>query len=145
MYKKILVALDNSPADQTMLPHIAELAKIHHSDLLLVHVADGWVARNFDQFALKESEEMIKDRKYLEITAKQLRNKQLHVKTHLALGEPSQEILKLAAEQKCDLIAMTSHGHRFFADIFFGSTIEEVRHQSPIPLLIHPQPSQPHF
>jgi nucleotide-binding universal stress UspA family protein len=136
MYKKILVALENSSADQSLLPHITELAKTLHSHLLLVHVADGWAARYFDDFYLKESEEMVADRRYLEEVAKKLREQLIEVSTHLALGNPPQEILKTAQEEKCDLIAMTSHGHRFFADILYGSTIEEVRHQTSIPLLI---------
>ena len=118
MYKKILVALDNSPVDQGLLPHIAELAKIHHSHLLLVHVAEGWTARHYDELLLKESEEMIKNRNYLESAAKKLRAQGLEVSTALALGEPSQEILNISEQEKCDPIAMTSHGHRFLADLF---------------------------
>jgi nucleotide-binding universal stress UspA family protein len=136
MYKKILVALENSSADQCLLPHISELAQFHQSHLLLVHVADGWVARHYNELLLNESEEMIKDRQYLEEAANSLKEKGLQVSTYLALGEPSQEILDVAKKEHCDLIAMTSHGHRFLADIFYGSTIEEVRHQSSIPLLI---------
>ena len=136
MYKKILVALENSVADQTLLPHITELAKFHKSHLFLVHVADGWVARHYDDMLLNESEEMIKDRQYLKETAENLKLTGLEVSTHLALGDPPKEILTLAEKESCDLIAMTSHGHRFFADIFYGSTIEEVRHESLIPLLI---------
>jgi nucleotide-binding universal stress UspA family protein len=136
MYKKILVALDNSEADHSIIPHITELAKIHQSQLLLLHVADGWVARHFDELQLKESEEMKKDRRYLERLAHRLRDQGLEVRAELALGNPPEEILKVAEEEACDLIAMTSHGHRFFADFFYGSTIEEVRHQSSIPILI---------
>lgn len=136
MYKKILVALDTSPVDQSLLPHVAALAKIHHSHLILVHVAEGWVARHYNELQLKESDEMIKDREYMENAAKELRAHGLSVSTILALGEPSQEILNIAEKEQCDLIAMTSHGHRFFADLILGSTIEEVRHQSNIPLLI---------
>lgn len=136
MYKKILIALDHSPADQSLLPHVIALAKYHHSQLVLLHVADGWVARNYEEFVLKDSEEMIQDRHYLEQTADQIKIEGLEVITRLALGEPSQEILKIAEEEQCDLIAMTSHGHRFLADLFYGSTIEEVRHQSRIPILI---------
>ncbi len=136
MYKKILVALDNSPVDQSLLPHIAALAKIHHSHLLLVHVAEGWAARHFSDLLLKESEEMQKDRRYLEAAAEKLRAQGLSVRTILALGEPSMEILEIAQKEKCELIAMTSHGHRFLADLFLGSTIEEVRHESSIPLLV---------
>jgi manganese transport protein len=136
MYKKILVALDNSPVDKSLLAHIADLAKIHHSHLLLVHVAEGWVARHFTDLLLKDSDEMIKDRAYLEKAANKLLEKGLQVSTILALGEPSKEILKIAKKEKCDLIAMTSHGHRFFADLILGSAIEEVRHRSSVPLLV---------
>ena len=72
MYQKILVALENSPADQSILPQIAQLARRLGSELLLLHVADGWVARNFNQLKLAESEEMKTDREYLEKTAAQL-------------------------------------------------------------------------
>src|SRR5438128_7622280 len=65
MYRKILVALENSHADETLLPHVAGLAKLHGSGLLLVHVADGFVARNYEQLGLAESREMKEDRVYL--------------------------------------------------------------------------------
>jgi manganese transport protein len=136
MYQKILVALENGRADKSLLPHIAELAKLHNSKLLLVHVADGWVARNFDKLQLRESQEMVEDRAYLEETAAELKKQGLAVETFLALGDPPTEILKTAEKEQCDLIAMTTHGHRLLADIFYGSTIEEVRHRSMIPLLI---------
>ncbi len=136
MYRKILVALENSRADQSMLPHVAELAKRLGSELLLVHVADGWVARNFNQLKLAESDEMKADRLYLNETAARLRAEGLTVSAHLALGDPPQEILKTAEAEGCDLIAMTSHGHRFLADFILGSTIHEVRHKTTIPILV---------
>jgi len=136
MYKKILVALENGPADETILPHVAELAPRFGSELLLLHVADGWAARNFNTLELAESEEMKDDRAYLEKIAAALRAQNLSVTTQLALGNPPAEILKIAAAEKCDLIAMTSHGHRFFGDLFHGSTITEVRHKTSIPILV---------
>jgi len=136
MYKKILITLENGPADETILPHIAELAQRFGSALLLLHVADGWAARNFNKLELAESEEMKDDRAYLEKIASELRQKNLTVTTLLALGDPPAEILKIAAGEQCDLIAMTSHGHRFFGDLFHGSTITQVRHNTQIPLLV---------
>jgi universal stress protein A len=136
MYKKILVALENSPADKTMLPQIAQLAKILGSELLLLHVADGWAARSFDQLKLAESEEIKNDRAYLEKIAEGLRAEKLIVSTRLAMGNPPTEILKIAEAEDCKLIAMTSHGHRFFGDIFHGSTITEVRHRTHIPIFL---------
>lgn len=136
MYKKILVALENGRADQSLLPHIAQLAKLHHSKLLLVHVADGFVARNFNQLNLIESDEMKEDRAYLENAAGNLRNDGLTVDTCLALGDPAEGILKTADEGHCDLIAMTAHGHRLLGDLLFGSTINEVRHRAQVPVLL---------
>jgi manganese transport protein len=136
MYKRILVALENSRADNALLPHVAELARHFHSELLLVHVADGWVARNFERMKLAESEEMQEDQTYLNKKAHELRVKGLIVKTLLALGEPSTEILRAACQEHCDLIAMAMHGHRFIGDLVLGSTIHEVRHKSLIPILL---------
>jgi nucleotide-binding universal stress UspA family protein len=136
MYKKILVALDASTADESVVPHVAQLAKLLGSSLLLLHVADGWVARNYDTLQLADSEEMKKDRSYLESIAARMRADGLNVATKLALGDPPTEVLKAAESEGCDLIAMTTHGHRLIGDIFFGSTIEQVRHASQIPLLI---------
>ncbi len=136
MYRKILVALENSAADRSLLPHIAELARQFGSQLLLVHVADGWVARNYEKLRLNESPEMREDRAYLAQTAAELAAQGLTVSTHLALGNPPVEILKTATAENCDLIAMTSHGHRFVADLLLGSTIHEVRHNTSIPVLL---------
>jgi nucleotide-binding universal stress UspA family protein len=136
MYRKILVALENGRADASLLPHVESLAQLAHSELLLLHVADGFAARHFDQLKLAESEEMKADREYLEKAATDLRGKGLSVATHLALGDPPREIIKTAEREHCDLIAMTTHGHRFIGDLIFGSTIHEVRHGTSIPVLL---------
>jgi nucleotide-binding universal stress UspA family protein len=136
MYKKILVALENSRSDESLIPHVTEFAQKFGAGLLLIHVADGWVARNFEHLKLRESEEMRDDRKYLEKVAKKLSDEGIEVETHLAMGDPPTEILKAAAKEKCDLIAMTTHGHRLIGDIIFGSTIHEVRHRSSVPILL---------
>jgi len=136
MYRKILVALENSRADASLLPHVTELATQFGSRLLIVHVADGWAARNFSQLKLAESDEIKADRAYLEKTAAELRLTGLEVTAHLAMGDPATEILKTAEAEKCDLIAMTSHGHRLIGDIVYGSTINEVRHKTAIPVLL---------
>jgi manganese transport protein len=136
MYRKILIALDNSPADDSILAQVAELARHFGSAVLLLHVADGFAARSFEQLKLAESEEMKADRAFLEKTAEEFRAKKLSVETRLALGNPPTEILKIAEAEHCDLIAMAGHGHRLFGDIFHGSTITQVRHKTTIPILI---------
>lgn len=136
MYRKILVTLDNSPTDRAMIPHISALAKLHDSQLLLLHVADGWAARHYERFQLADSEEMKADRAYLEKTAAGLRGDGLTVETLLELGDPAEGILRTARKENCDLIAMTTHGHRFLKDLFYGSTITRVRHQATVPVLL---------
>ena len=136
MYKKILVALDNSETDRAMFPHNAELARLHGSQLFLLHVADGWAARYYDLLNLAPSEEMKGDREYLENVATELRAQGIETSARLALGDPATGILKAAQEENCDLIAMTTHGHRLFKDLLYGSTITQVRHRARVPVLL---------
>jgi len=136
MYKRILVAVENSPADRTILEHVAGLAKLTGAELLLVHVADGWAARNFDQLQLRESEEMRSDRAYLEGLRADLATRGFTVQTKLAMGDPATELIRTADEQHVDLIAMSTHGHRFFADVLYGATADRVRHLVKVPVLL---------
>jgi universal stress protein A len=136
MYHHILIPLENSPADETILMHIKPLARMTGAKLLLVHVADGWVARNFNQLQLAESEEMTQDRDYLEKRTRDLTDEGFSCEAVLALGEPSDEIVKLAREKNVDLIAMTTHGHRLISDILYGATADKVRHAVEVPVLL---------
>ncbi len=139
MYRRILVALDTTPSDQELLLQVTELARLLRSDLLLLHVADGWVARNFEKLKLAESEEMKQDRSYLEDMAAQWRTEAgPGIEIQLALGDPVTRILEVASDAGCDLIAMASHGHRLVGDIFRGATIEAVRHRARVPLWVAP-------
>ena len=135
MYRHILIPLENSDADETILGHIKPLARMTGAKLLLVHVADGWVARNFNQLQLAESEEMKQDRVYLEKRSRELAAEGFSCEAVLALGEPSDQIIKLVHEKDVDLIAMTTHGHRFISDILHGATADKVRHQVDVPVL----------
>ena len=136
MYHRILVAIEHSPADQAILDHVKQLAAEFGSELHLVHVADGWVARNFDQLQLRESEEMKDDREYLERVAADLTARGLKVSTELALGDPADELIRLAQERNVDLLAMSTHGHRFLNDLLRGTTVNRVRHLVKIPILL---------
>jgi nucleotide-binding universal stress UspA family protein len=136
VYQHILIPLENSPADETILIHIKPLARMSRAKLLLVHVADGWVARNFNQLQLAESEEMKEDRAYLEKRSRELTSEGFSCDAVLALGEPSDEIIKLAREKDVDLIAMTTHGHRLISDILYGATADKVRHEVDVPVLL---------
>jgi nucleotide-binding universal stress UspA family protein len=136
MYSKILVPVENSANDQVILNHLEGLVALTGAKLILVCVAHGWVARNFDQLRLRESEEMRKDREYLVTLCADLQSKGFQAEFILAYGEPSDEIIKIAREHQVDLIAMTTHGHRFISDLLYGSVSHDVRHAVDIPVLL---------
>lgn len=136
MYRKILVPVENSPNDQVILNHLQQLVALTGAKLILVCVAHGWVARNFDQLRLRESDEMRKDREYLIALCADLQNNGFQAEFILAYGEPSDEIIKIARENQVDLIAMTTHGHRFISDLLYGSVSHDVRHAVDIPVLL---------
>ena len=143
MYKRILVAIEHSAADNTILSHVSELARLTGAELHLVHVADGWVARNFDRLQLRESEEMKEDRDYLATLAADLRADGLTVSTELAMGDPADELIRLAEHRGVDLLAMSTHGHRFLNDLVRGTTVNRVRHLVKIPVLLVRAPRAP--
>ncbi len=136
MYHNILVAIENSRADRTILDHVQQLAKLTGASLLLVHVADGFAARHYDELKLRDSEEMMEDRKYLEGICAELAAHGFQTRTRLAMGDPATQLVKVANEEKVDLIAMSTHGHRFLNDLLHGSTADRVRHKVSVPVLM---------
>lgn len=136
MYKRILVPLEHSPYDEAIVDHVSRLARHCGATLVLIHVADGFAARNADQLQLRESEEMRHDREYLEAIVEHLEGHGVHAESVLAGGDPGSEIAVAADREGCDLIAMSTHGHRFVKDLLYGSVANDVRHRSRVPVLL---------
>ena len=136
MYKRILVAVEHSSADNAILAHIRPLARMCGSSLLLVHVADGWVARAYDELKLRESPEIQADRAYLEQLRATLAGEGFTVETRLAMGEPAAEIIRITQTEPVDLVAMATHGHKFLKDLVLGATVDKVRHEVVVPVLL---------
>ena len=134
MYRRILVAIENSAADQTIIEHVRQLATLTGAEVLLVHVADGWAARHFNDLNLRESDEIRADRAYLAKVAASLEG--LKVSTELAMGDPADQLIRLAEERHADLLAMSTHGHRFLSDVIHGTTVDRVRHIVKVPVLL---------
>ena len=136
VYTRILVPLENSPYDEAILAHVRRLARLCDAAILLIHVADGWAARNMAQLELRESEELRADRDYLNRLTTMLEEEGFSVDSVLAAGDPTSEIIEAAEREHCDLIAMSTHGHRFIKDLILGSVAESVRHRCTIPVLL---------
>jgi nucleotide-binding universal stress UspA family protein len=136
MYHRILVPVENSSYDERILDHVRQLAQYCGASVVLIHVADGWAARNIRHLNLRESEEMRGDREYIERLAARLSTQGLSAEALLASGDPSAEIAAAADREGCDLIAMSTHGHRFIGDLIYGSVANAVRHMTSVPVLL---------
>lgn len=138
MYAKILVALENSDADEAIIAHVRELAALHLSEVVLVHVADGFAARYQDALNLEDSAEIREDRAYLDRVRESLASARVAVRAVLEAGDPAARLVAVAENEKCDLIAMATHRHGMVQDVLRGSVAYSVRHRTQIPVLLVP-------
>jgi nucleotide-binding universal stress UspA family protein len=134
MYDNILVTLDTTPTDRVIIEHIKALAAIMHSRVVLLHVADGWAARMYGPDAV--SPEVSQDKAYLEGVAAEFKSAGISAEAALAYGDPASEIVKWIQEKGCDLVAMSTHGHRFIKDLLLGTTAPRVQHSVKVPVLL---------
>ena len=134
MYKTILLTLDGTPTDRAIIEHVKPLAKLAASRVVLLHVADGWAARTYGCDAV--SREINEDTAYLEKIRAEFRAEGINADADMAFGDPATEIVKWVGKKGCDLVAMSTHGHRFLGDLFFGTTASRVQHNISVPVLL---------
>ncbi len=134
MYNKILLTLDGTSTDRAIIDHIKQLAKITRSSLVLLHVADGWAARTYGADAV--GPEITEDTAYLERVRAELEGEGISTRAELAFGEPAAQIVRWIEKHGCDLVAMSTHGHRFLGDLFLGATAMRVQHRVSVPVLM---------
>jgi nucleotide-binding universal stress UspA family protein len=134
MYNKILVTLDATPTDRAIIEHVKDLAKCMHSCVVLLHVADGWAARTYGPDAV--SPEITEDTAYLQQVRAELLAANIPTDAELAYGDPAKEIIRWVEKKGCDLVAMSTHGHRFISDLLYGSASRKVRHAVDVPVLL---------
>jgi nucleotide-binding universal stress UspA family protein len=134
MYKTILVTLDGTPTDRAIIEHLKQLAKLMQSRLVLFHVATGVPAKVHGADAAgKEVEE---SKAYLEAVRQEFLAAGIKAEAELAYGDPVEEIVKRVHQKGCDLVAMSTHGHRLLADIVLGATASRVQHSISVPVLL---------
>jgi nucleotide-binding universal stress UspA family protein len=134
VYTTILVTLEGTPTDQAIIEHVKRLAKFAQGRVVLLHVADGWAARTYGPDAV--SPEIAEDTAYLAKVQSDFTGAGVPTETELAFGDPAAEIVKWVERKGCDLVAMSTHGHRFLADFFFGTTATRVQHSISVPVLL---------
>jgi universal stress protein A len=134
MYKTILVTVDGTPTDRAIIEHVKPLARLAGSRVVLLHVADGWAARTYGRDAV--SPEITQDTAYLSKIGEEFQSAGIPVQVELAYGDPVTEIVNWVERKGCDLVAMSTHGHRFLADLFLGTTASRVQHNIGVPVLL---------
>jgi universal stress protein A len=135
MYERILVTLDTTPTDRAIIDHVKALARaVHAQRVVLLHVADGWAARTHGADAV--SPEISEDTAYLARVEAEFRGEDIPTESALAFGDPTTEIVRWVEREGCDLVAMSTHGHRLVADIFLGTTASRVQHRIKVPVLL---------
>ena len=134
MYETILVTLDGTPSDRAIIEHVKQLATLAGSKVVLLHVADGWAARTYGPDAV--SPEIRGDMEYLAKTREEFQAAGIEAECEMAYGDPAREIIRWIQKRGCDLVAMSTHGHRFLADIFLGATANRVQHNVSVPVLL---------
>ena len=134
VYGTILVTLEGTATDRAIIEHVKELAALAQSRVVLLHVADGWAARNFGPDAV--SPEIAEDKAYLANVRAEFEASGIAAETELAYGNPASQIVNWIEHKGCDLVAMSTHGHRLLADVFLGATATRVRHSVDVPVLL---------
>ena len=134
-YNRILVTLDHTTLDQQALAHASALARAHGAELFLLHVEEDVTSQIYG--SLSSTAEVEAGQDYMDSLVSSLRHENLLVETAIRhSSEPQREIVRYAREIHPDLLVMGAHGHGGLKDLIFGNTIDPVRHQLNIPILV---------
>ncbi|MDI9339287.1 MAG: Nramp family divalent metal transporter [Sediminibacterium sp.] len=131
--RKIGVTVDFSSSDNKAISKAIQM-KAPGTVVLLIHVSESANAVVYGDNAsdMEREEDFVKLRQYEE----QLSTMGIKVETAMGFGNPKLEIPRLIKNQQCDLLVMGRHGHKTFKDLLLGATIDAVRHQIEIPLML---------
>src|SRR5438128_5950209 len=120
MYKTILVTLDGTSTDRAIIEHVKPLAKLADSRVVVLHVANGWAARTYGPDAV--SREILEDTAYLAKVRAEFQAAGISAEAEMAYGDPVSEIVKWVKQKGCDLVAMSTTGNGFRAELCFAAT-----------------------
>jgi manganese transport protein len=132
-YNKIAVALDFSEKDKTVLSHALGQGN-NNTTYMLIHVVESVSARIYEQDS--DDLESRKDKEHLEFYAQELKERGFNADAKLGFGNRSKEIIRLVKESGAEMLVIGAHGHSGIKDWIYGETIESVRHELKIPVLV---------
>lgn len=131
--RRIAVSLDFSAADEKLIAYAVAQGK-QDVTYILLHIVESASARYFGESS--DDYETRKDRERLEAFAEQLKKSGYAVEIVLGYKNRIREIVRIVKQAEADMLVMGAHRHRGLKDYIFGETIESVRHELNIPVLI---------
>ena len=133
VYNKIAIALDFSKDDARLIAHAIGQGN-NQTHFILIHVVESATTRLME----KETDDLEtrKDQEQLEHYVLQLKEKGHQAKGFLGFNERAKEIARIARESGADMLVIGAHGHSGIRDIIYGQTVDAVRHELKIPVLV---------
>jgi len=133
VYKKIAVALDFSENDPKILSAAFGQGSAD-TNYLLLHIVESASAKLHG----KESDdyETRKDKERMELYVTQLSEKGYHVRGQIGFRSRVKEIVRIVVENDADMLVIGAHGHTGLKDLLYGETINAVRHELKVPVLV---------
>ena len=133
VYRKIALTVDFSKHDEATIQHALSLGGKQAKYLLLHVVESAGAIRMKGEIMYMETEH---DRHNLAKYQKELEDLGYKVDVELGFGKSAQVITDIINMKQIDLLVMGAHGHKGIKDIIFGSTVDNVRHNVKVPVLI---------
>lgn len=133
VFNKIAVALDFSSDDHKLLSYALGQGN-PDSSYLLLHIVESAGAKLLG----KESDdyETRKDQEQLNNYVLQLRQKGYTVEAQIGFRSRVKEITRIVQENNADMLVIGAHGHTGLKDFIYGETVNAVRHELKIPVLV---------
>ena len=132
-YKKIAVALEFGEHDSALLAHAIGQGK-SDSEYILIHIVESASARMLGQES--DDYETRADEERLQFYIRQLQERGFTTTGHLGFRDRAKEIVRLVKENGADMLVIGAHRHSGVKDWLYGETINSVRHELTIPVLV---------
>jgi manganese transport protein len=110
------------------------IAQTNNGTIVLIHVVESASAKILG--AQSDDFETRKDQERLDAYAEKLQQMGLKAEPHLGFRNRTKEIARIVSESGAELLIIGAHGHKGVKDWLYGETIDAVRHQLKIPVLI---------
>ncbi|MBC7888265.1 MAG: Nramp family divalent metal transporter [Ferruginibacter sp.] len=132
-FNNIAIALDFSENDQKLLAFAIGQGN-ENTHYILVHVVESASARLLGPFS--DDFETRKDKERMDWYVDQLQQRGFKVNGHLGFRNRAREIVRIVKEFNADMLVAGAHGHTGLKDLIYGETVNTVRHELKIPVLI---------